>query len=107
MTITLTEPDDGRRIPVHIGDLIEVRLAENATTGYRWVVEYLDSDVLTLDRTDADYPRQAIGSGGEAVFRISVHATGRTMLRLKRWRAWEGETGVTKRFAVELESLLP
>lgn len=104
MTITLTETDDGRHIAAHVADVIEVRLAENATTGYRWAVEDLDTDVLALDEAAADYPRQTLGSGGEAIFRIRVHAAGRAMLRLQYRRPWEGDAGVTKRFAVAVES---
>ncbi|MGB8502957.1 protease inhibitor I42 family protein [Mycobacterium sp.] len=104
MTITLTERDDGGRVRAHVGDTIEVRLPENASTGYRWALDDLDTHLFELSEAGATYPHEAIGSGGEAWFRITVLAPGNAAVRLKYWRQWEGEGGVAKRFTVEVEA---
>jgi predicted secreted protein len=57
--------------------------------------------------TDADYPDERIGSGGQVSFRVTVVAAGNGTLKLRCWRPWEGEGGVLKRFAVEVEASSP
>jgi predicted secreted protein len=41
----LSKADDGRTVATRTGDEIVVRLAENATTGYRWEVERADGPI--------------------------------------------------------------
>ncbi len=104
MTIMLTERDDGGQVRAQVGDTIELHLAENATAGYRWEPDSLDPHLLELAGATGDYRSGAVGSGGDAQFRISVRAAGSATLRLKYWRRWEGEGGVLKRFAVKIDA---
>jgi predicted secreted protein len=70
--LTLTDQDNGRRLPVHLGELLEIHLAENATAGYRWAPDNYDTRLLELAEATATYPNAAVGSGGEAIFRFRV-----------------------------------
>jgi inhibitor of cysteine peptidase len=103
-TITVTECDDGTRVRAHVGDTIELRLPENASTGFRWALDEHDSGVFGPCETHGEYPCKTTGSGGEAVFRIKVCAVGNTALRAKYWRHWEGENSVRRRFTVNVEA---
>jgi inhibitor of cysteine peptidase len=98
--ITLTDHDNGTTVTAHVGDTVEVRLAENATTGYRWAAEYVDAAVVELLDTSADYPASGIGASGVTVFRVLVQGAGSGSLGFKCWRPWEGDDGVLRRFAV-------
>ncbi|CAN5554067.1 hypothetical protein BH10PSE4_BH10PSE4_19390 [soil metagenome] len=101
--LTLTEQDNGRRQVARVGDTVELRLSENATTGYRWALDAHDAAFLeALDET-ADYPSAAVGSAGEAVFRFRVARAGSGRLSLKYWRSWEGEGSILERFSVTLD----
>jgi inhibitor of cysteine peptidase len=102
MAIILTERDDGCRIEAHVGDAIQIQLVENASSGYRWSLGDLDSNLLQLNDSIADYPAGAIGAGGHARFDITVRVAGVCTVRLKYWRPWEGEAGVRRRFAVDV-----
>lgn len=104
MTITVTECDDGAQVRVHVGDTLELRLPENATTGYRWALDERDSEVFGPCEKHGEYPCKTTGSGGEAVFRVKVRAAGHAALRAKYWRRWEGETSVRRRFTVNAEA---
>lgn len=104
MAIMLTQRDDGRHLRVQVGDTIEIHLSENATTGYRWEPDGLDSHLFELASATADYPSRALGSGGDAQFNIKVIAKGSATLRLKNWRRWEGEAGIIKRFEVKVDA---
>jgi inhibitor of cysteine peptidase len=103
MTIALTETDDGSQIRVQVGDAIELRLPEIASTGYRWSTEDLEPNIFGLNEAGADYPDEAIGARGYARFLITLRATGTGTLRLKYWRPWEGEASVQRRFVVDVE----
>ena len=102
--LTLTDQDDGRRLAVHVGDVLELRLAENATTGYRWAPDRYDAGLLALAGATASYPNAAVGSGGAAVFRFRVVAAGSGTLALKYWRHWEGSGSIIRRFAVTIDA---
>lgn len=102
--LTLTEQDDGRQVRARVGEVLEVRLAENATAGYRWAVDADDARVLEPVEQDADYPDAAVGAGGQAIFRFKVVAPGAATLRLKYWRRWEGEGSAVKRFAATIDA---
>ena len=101
MTITVTERDDNGQVHAHAGDTLDVFLAENATSGYRWELEPLDAKILELAGSDANYPGKAPGSGGTAHFAVRVRASGSATLGAKYWRSWEG--GIIKRFSVKVD----
>jgi len=103
-TITLTECDDGTRVAARVGDTVEIRLPENASTGYRWALQGSDSSVFGPCEAHGEYPCRTTGSSGEAIFRLAVCRPGRATLRLKSWRHWEGESSVRQRFAVSVEA---
>jgi inhibitor of cysteine peptidase len=105
MTVTLTERDNGARITAHVGDAIDIRLAENATTGYRWTPAEPVDGVLELSATGADYPGPALGSGGEARFRLTVSAPGTAVLRLAYRRPWEPGQDAERTFSIEVSAV--
>lgn len=100
---TLTDQDNGRRVSLHVGDPLELHLAENATTGYRWSMDRHDTRLLEPVEATASYSKAAVGSGGQAVFRFRAAAAGSTELALKYWRHWEGEGSAIQRFSVTLD----
>ncbi len=102
MTIPLTGQNNGGEVRAQAGDTLEINLAENATTGYRWEPDAVDAHMLRLEASTGDYPASKPGSGGNAHFQVKVLAAGSTILSFKYWRRWEGDAGVIKRFAVKL-----
>jgi inhibitor of cysteine peptidase len=104
VTISITEHNDGEQVSAQVGDTIEIHLPENATTGYRWEPDSLDSHIFELEEATGNYRSGVIGSGGDAQFRIRVLAPGSAALRLRYWRRWEGERGVLKRFEVKVNA---
>jgi len=102
--LTLTDQDNGRRLPAHVGDLLEIHLGENATTGYRWAPDSYDTGLLELAEATASYPSAAVGSGCEAIFRFRVVGVGSSTLTLKYWRHWEGTGSTIQSFAVTIDA---
>ena len=102
MAIALSEQNDGSEVRAKVGDTLDVRLQENATTGYRWEPDTLDTHLLQLETSTGDYPSGKPGSGGNAHFQVKVLAAGHTALSFKLWRRWEGDAGIIKRFTVQV-----
>ncbi|HYJ81579.1 MAG TPA: protease inhibitor I42 family protein [Allosphingosinicella sp.] len=94
--------DDGGKVELKVGETLSVRLAENATTGYRWMAEGIDPRVLAVSSGEADYPDDAIGSGGEATFSARAVAPGETDFTLVNRRPWEGESAGIHSFRVRV-----
>jgi len=83
--ITLGPEDSGRSIELAVGDLVELRLFENPTTGYVWSVTRDGSPVLDLlDTTFASQssPRQ-LGAGGTRCWRFRASAPGTAAMEME------------------------
>src|SRR5262249_52860018 len=99
--VTLTGLGDGRGVRGRVGEVIELRLRENASTGYRWAFDGLDERVVRASAGDMIVRPRAVGSGGEVRWLLTAAAPATTTVRLKLWRQWEGDRSVQKRFAVK------
>jgi predicted secreted protein len=101
----LTEADDGAHITVRAGDSFAVRLHENATTGYRWVLDPALASFLveqSEEHLPASSEESGIGAGGSAVFAFVVvaGARGDGIVRLRHGRSWEARPLETCTFYV-------
>lgn len=103
--VVLTERDHDRTVDLHVGEALSVALPENATTGYRWAIEWADSQLIEPRAAQPRYPANAIGSGGEVEWSFLAKAQGTTSIILKQWRHWEGEASIVKRFRIQLRIL--
>ena len=101
---TLTEADNDRTIDLRVGDSVRVRLPENATTGYRWGIDRLDVQMVEAVGSEPHYPGGAIGAGGEVTFTFKAKTPGAGDIALKYWRHFEGDSSVTKRFHLRLNT---
>lgn len=101
---SLTEADNDRTLDLRVGDTVEITLAENATTGYRWAIERIDSGIVEDGQATPNYPSGQVGSGGEVKFSFRRTSAGSGDVVLKYWRHFEGDASVTRRFRVRLES---
>ncbi len=101
--VTLTQADNGKSVEVKTDGLITIRLSENPSTGYRWGVDQVNSEVMTLENSDyAQTPGAAIGGGGERTFTFKALRAGNSPIQLKLWREWEGDKSIIQRFDVTI-----
>jgi inhibitor of cysteine peptidase len=102
--LIVTQTDNGKSFEVHQGEVIEIRLAENPTTGYRWAIDHVDADFLTLQNSAFSPPPGAgLGGGGERTFTFTATQTGTARIQLKLWREWEGDRSITDRYALTVQ----
>lgn len=97
--VRLTTADAGRSVELSIGQILEVALEENPTTGYVWELETVDRDILQPVQTDYLVNQNSIGSGGTAIFRFKAGREGRTFLKLICHRSFEKDSKPIGTFA--------
>lgn len=113
-TVIVTQADDGRTLNLRSGERLRVVLPDIAGTGYSWEIEGVDPRLLRSEgqRTWQD-PGPPPAAGIEAAaglvggplqisFLFRAVAPGRTELRLRHWRPWEGAGSVDRRFTLRL-----
>jgi inhibitor of cysteine peptidase len=101
-TVTLTLADSGKTVEVPRGGEVLLRLDENPTTGYRWAVDKLDTDVVTIQNDEYSTSGGGAGAGGTRVLTLRATRAGTTSIQLKLWREWEGDSSITQRFAATI-----
>jgi predicted secreted protein len=95
----LTEADAGKTTTVQVGEIVDLNLVENPSTGYVWSLEVEPADAAAIvssdwSRADAGAPGLRVGAPGIRTFNLAVKKTGNMTLRAKLWRSWEGEKSV-------------
>ncbi len=105
IVFSVSQTDDGKSFDMHSGEVIKITLPENATTGYTWALDNLDTALFSVANKVSDYSGNQIGSGGQISFIISANKTGRGTVSLKNWRPWEGDASVTERFSIKVTVL--
>jgi inhibitor of cysteine peptidase len=97
--LQLNQQADGRSFRVSLGSQLEIALAENPTTGYRW---YLGGGepafALTQDRFDA--PGGPPGKGGTRRWTFRAVQAGKAEIRAAYRRSWESESAQPSSFRV-------
>ena len=85
VTIQKNEKDTDGTVEMKSGDMLEITLKANPTTGYRWVITSVDSSLLTNIGTEykaTKTTRNIVGSGGRSIFRLKAIKAGKTDLKL-------------------------
>ncbi len=107
--IRLSMEDAGKTVRVPAGAVVELRLDENPTTGYRWTLPPETCCEMVEDRYEPqagreETGREAAGAGAASVrvlcFRVKGGAPARLALELRR--AWEEGEAPLARFEIEL-----
>jgi inhibitor of cysteine peptidase len=104
--VVLSADDNGSQVELAPGQVLEVTLASNPTTGYSWEVSEVDEAVLTQvgDVEFREAPKedeQTVGVGGTETFRFSS-AAGDTTLALVYHRPWEKDVEPLETFTVQV-----
>jgi len=92
---TVEEGDNGQTIEVAIGDTVEVRLPETASTGFRWHVVSSGDPVCAIAADTRVPPGSAKpGAPGVHQWRLEARKAGDGEFKLAYRRFWEsGDAG--------------
>jgi predicted secreted protein len=81
----------GEEVEASSGDRVVVRIPENATTGYRWVVDDVPG-TLELEADELIPPETGRpGAGGERCLTFAARGGGRARIELRLVRPWDGD----------------
>jgi predicted secreted protein len=100
-TRKISKKDNGVNVHLKAGDLLEIALPENATTGYKWLLPGMN-DIRVKERFQ---PQEAgiPGSGGTAYFELAPQQKmNARKIILKYQRPWETELHPEDSFAFTL-----
>lgn len=77
------EADNGQSVTMSAGDMLQVMLAENQSTGYLWSIVTNDETVLAMSEEPAYVVESdADGAGGTKTFMFRAVAPGTSVLRM-------------------------
>lgn len=82
-----------------------VTLDANPTTGFEWVIQQYDNDLLTLSHSEYQKPNNnLIGAGGKMVYTFTLNKgksyPDQTEMVFKYSRSWEKKGGIVQRVIV-------
>lgn len=99
----LTATDAGSTVTLKVGDVLEVDLEGNPTTGYTWEPAPGGGALLIL-QGEAEFKAntKAMGSGGIITLRLKAVQAGKMKLKLVYHRTFEPNIPPAKSFEVEL-----
>ncbi len=89
-TQVVTDKDKGSTVHLKSGDVLEVRLSSNPTTGYEWYVHKQSTTLLKLSgqsQTEATQP--GVGRPIVQIFKFETRGKGTGVLLLHYVRSWE------------------
>ena len=103
-TLILTQDNNGKVIEISSGDTFFIRLPENPTTGYLWVVEEVEDPIIALEKSKyAPTMGTGVGGGGgERTLMFKATSPGTSNLRLKLWQAWEGDSSIVDIYTITI-----
>lgn len=91
-TLAADISSNGKTLDAKIGDVIEIKLDGNPTTGYSWSVTKIDG-VAIKQSGEAEYQQKnndgRVGGGGTFTFKFTAEQVGQTTLNLGYARPWE------------------
>ena len=103
VSVQLSEEDLGRTVEIGLGDILEVVLKGNPSTGYIWDVVSPENGILKqVGETEFEPDRKARGSGGKIIMRFEAAKQGKTWLKLIYHRPFEKNGPPIKTFEVRL-----
>lgn len=104
--VVLTATDSGSQVKLSAGQVLEVSLDSNPTTGYGWEVSDVDGTVLA-QIGEAEFQqaptegKEMVGVGGTETLRFAA-AEGETTLTLVYRRSWEKDVEPVETFTVQV-----
>jgi inhibitor of cysteine peptidase len=101
--VHVSEHDHDRVFEVRVGESLYISLPENATTGYRWMIDHYDEHKLEWSSTHSNYIGALVGSGGTVGFTFKAQQVGLADIVLKQKRSWEDDSLVIAHFRIQVQ----
>jgi inhibitor of cysteine peptidase len=99
----IDESRNGETVEIPIRDMIEIRLPENASTGYRWGMSSPCEPILAIVSDQRQPPASsARGAAGEHRWQLQAIAVGECDLEFAYRRTWESGGSPGRSFKIRV-----
>ncbi|MFW9867581.1 MAG: protease inhibitor I42 family protein [Candidatus Thorarchaeota archaeon] len=92
---------DSKIIKVKFGDIFNLSLDSNPSTGYRWEINF-DTNYLKLEETHYTPVNSKLGGGGKQYFSFLPLKNGKTTITMLYKRNWEKIEIKKEKFLIEI-----
>lgn len=99
---TIIKSQNGSTIKVNKGDHLQLKLEENATTGYRWKLDHYNKNMFRISEKDELGSGEGIGAGHVKIYDITILSDDAAELNLSLQNQWEHDVADT--FTIHFES---
>ena len=104
---TVTNSDRGKTVTLKVGQSVTLRLNENPTTGYRWVIPAFDAQLIRLtdDRFEPTVTanKPMMGAGGQRILVLQANRPGTIHLNLENKQSWDLESPSAESFDLTVQ----
>ena len=100
--VQLDESQNGNEIELRMGELFEIRLSENPTTGFRWVLESSGAPTCLVIEDCYETSTATPGAGGSHCWRLQGKQIGESRIELCYRRSWEGQGAAARTFSLRV-----
>ncbi len=101
---TVTNSDRGKTVTLKAGQSLILRLNENPTTGYRWMIPVFDAQLIQLtdDRFEPTVTanKPIMGAGGQRILVLQANRPGTIHLNLENKQSWNLNSPSAESFAL-------
>jgi inhibitor of cysteine peptidase len=102
-TKVVTDADKGGTVDIEMGDVLEVRLNSNPTTGYAWYVHKQSTALLKLtNQSQTQSTQPGVGRPMVQIFEFAPKAKGTGVLLLHYVRSWEPPSAGEEQFELHV-----
>jgi inhibitor of cysteine peptidase len=101
-TVRVGENDSGQEIALRIGQILEIRLPENPTTGFRWRHGSRGEPACVLDGDSFEPMEGPPGTGGANRWLFRAERVGVSAIELFYERKWEQERKAARIFRLRV-----
>jgi predicted secreted protein len=102
----VTKQDSGKEISLKAGEVFQIELEENGSTGYVWQIDNLDQnyfELLSEDTKKTTTDNNLVGAPVIGIWQIKALKQGSSSIKMDYSRPWEGKESAVDHFAVNLE----
>lgn len=103
--LPVDERHNGAQIDLRVGELLEIHLKENPTTGFRWGMQSGGEPVCVLAKDFYKPSSGALGEGGNHCWRFQAVYVGHGRIELHYRRAWERAETPIRAFFLDIRVL--
>ena len=93
---------DGREVTLSVGDVAELTLAENPTTGYRWAFAAKPEPACKIVSDTFEPGTSAPGAGGTHRWQFQAVSSGSGTVEMQYRRSWEKDAAAGQTFKLNI-----